>query len=691
MMFCAFITKANAQTSVTAKDTIQFDATNVVMEDDPNAGSYCFTLYSPDGQWKAQILYKSADGMYGTYHTEDFNLKGEGRYYNYVRNPKNDMVFYNFSEMEVSVADNTTETTIVANCLTSSGTRYLMTGHVPTIVPSVTVSSDMGYARFVRNDFFGTYVITAENDDFSLAYGIIAGHMDGTFYRADLLKPELFDKASGDSINVINATAVHVVNGERTDLALDIIGQSTDAQGHDVYTLYRLQMFNEPYEVTVTEEVNIDFRYNAVLQDLTQMYGCYQFAAANDDYAIALAVSPDAFKKGTLDDGKRTCNWTMDDIVIPYTNIVRLADETFEVIHDVKATAVAMEHIVTLSADITCADGTLYHVVMRVIDDEYAPEPVNTVEINFGKAVVVDYTRGLGTIGVGAAITGKYQLRLTLRATELEGEFHNEDIVNELTDIMIVKGNTYSFHDAWKTDVKALKLPNGRTALDVNMLATDTVLYHAVLYIEPLKSMEDTDINLNYQEGVDMVALQQGADGDYAEYNLQFQQLPADYNPMLPIKNGQVYSFYFAHRGPGIEGEYSYSDGTLADDEYHTFYEDGTEIRVAPVAGTLSIKAEQPVMLTIGDVRYGTYIYKVEYHFVGQNGAVYTGQGDNYLICIDEEGDLTEVDESDNLIDAISTAYAEHGYDVRKMLRDGKLVINTPRGSYNAQGARLTH
>lgn len=654
-----------------AAETITFTASSTTLEDNPNAGTYTFTLFSPDGQWKAQLFYHSTQGPCGTFTSstadgsdDAFDLSGTGRYYNFVRKPSDDMHFYAFTDIAATVTDETTAYRIIADCTASNGTRFHMEGTVPQLIPTTTVTSDLGYAYIVENAFYGTYAIEAENDDYALAYGIASTTLTGTFYRADLLRPELTDKRTGQTISVASATAVHTADGDATQLVIDIIS--------DDLTLYHLTMHNEPVDITITDEYSINMGVNCVLQDLRELYGCYQIGGQNSSFAIALAFKPEAF------DGKRT-EWTTDDFFMPYTTLLRLFDETKERIIDVRATGRYEDHLFTLRADITCLSGRLYHVVMGVADEEYMPEPDATVDINFGRVAVVDYSKGLGTIGIGAVQQGKYQLRFCLNTTELEGNFTTRDVVMDYTDIMVVGENTYRFHDAQVFKATAVKMPNGRTAIDVNLLATDNVLYHCQMYVDDLACLKEKDepYNLSNADGALMVALQQGADGDYAEYNLQYQLADAH----------EVFSFYFSHRGTGIAGEYAYSDGTLAADEQHTFIENGVEVRIAPVAGTLSITELEEVVLNVGGTRYSSYLYGNTFEFVGQNGVIYRGEGENFLICIDEEGSLVDI--TTPILDAIHDALASRGYAVRKQIgQDGRISIVAPKATYQVNGQR---
>lgn len=682
-----FGSTATADAQGTDAGLVSFTASKVIMEDDPNAGTYCFTFYSPDGMWKAQLYYHSADGMCGTFtsstadgSTDAFDLKGDGRYYNYVRNPQNDMVFYTFSDITLTVADEVTTYRVAADCKASNGVRYVMEGSVDALIPTSTVESDLGYAYIVENPFYETFTFTAENDDYRLAYGIASKQFAGTFYRADILMPELTDKHTGESIKVASATATHTAEGDTKHLAIDIVSED--------HVLYRFTMYNAPLDIDVTEEISVNLGLGCALQDLRDVYGCYQIGGQNSAFGVAIAFKPEALESGRKE-------WTMDDIFMPYTALLRFNDSsedleqaTRETIIDIHAVGNAEPHLFTVMADIMCMSGRLYHVAMGVADDEYMPEADEKVDINFGKVAVVDYSKGLGNISIGAVQQGKYQLRFTVRAAKLEGEFSTADVVSEYTDIMVVKENTYSFHDAQVFKAQAVKAADGNTYIDVNLLATDGVLYHCQMYIEDLKCMgEDQQVDVSFDSDALMLAVQEGADGDYAEYTLQYQLLPANYNPMLPISTGEVYSFYFAHRGATIAGDYSYSDGTLDTGENFLFYQRGTEIRVAPVAGTLSLKAADKVVIDFDGTSFTTNLYSAEFHVLGQNGVVYNGEGDNYLVVIDEEGNLTNITEG--IIDSVYSALAERGYTVRKTLQNGRMLLTTPSAAYSANGARI--
>lgn len=656
-----------------AKDTVSFTTDNVVMEDDPNHGEYCVSLYSADGQWKVQLYYW-ADHMFGTFGNDDFRLSGNGRYYNFARNPKNDMVFYSFTDMQVTVSDEKDHYLIDANCLTSSATRFLIKGMLPVKQAKDTLAYDLGYASVVTNNFFGTYAFKAETDEWQLEYGVVGNDITGTFYTADLLKPELHDKRTGQDISILSATATHVQRADTLWLTLDAL--STDLH------LYHLTMYNARRDVEIVGEEDIRIDRDVVLNDLTYAYGCFQLYGQNDDWAVAIAFAPDAVGNGQRE-------WTMADIFMPYTALVRLSDGQQLDIHDIHVSASGSDRSITFLAHITTTDGMLYHVTIPLYTDGYMPEPKETINIDFGDIAILDYTKGLGTVGLGGIVPDQYQLRLYLNAHDLTGDFTTADILPDLCDIMTVSGNTFSFHDAWKVNSHFETDQQGINHVTIDMMTLDSVLYHATMQIPQMQCMADHDYDLST---ADFVGILTGKEGDHAEYLLQLQVTDEEndaYNA-----DACYFTFYLAHEGEGLGSEYSYSAGTLATDEPHLFYEYGCEVRVAPEAGTLSIAPVETVTLSIFDQQYRANVYDLSFKFVGQNGVIYTGTTQQYLICIDaEEGDLVEIDEP--TLSSLRDVLSQQGYNTEKIYRNGEILILTPKNNqkneeilYSSDGIR---
>lgn len=664
-LFCLLPLNASAEESV-----VEFFSDNATMEDDPNAQSYNITIFSPDGQWKMQLNYKSAS-MYGTFTNDDFNLSGSGKYYNYARNPNNDMVFYSFTDMNVTVSEESTAIRVKANCLANNNTRFIVEAVIGVPQAEQTITDNLGYARIEQNMFYGTWAIYAENDNYKLSYGVVGNSVLGTFYRADILIPELYDKKSGKQINVLTATAEHTKSGENTNLHIDIIS--------DEKIQYSLSMFNGPYDIDITDEKSVEIS-DMVVQDLTSMYGCYQFGGINNDYGMAIAVKPEV-----LESGRRT--WTRDDLIMQYTTLVKMPEQKPIDIFDINVTMESDGKDVTLKADVTCMDHTLYHVTMTSKTGGTMPEPEETVNIEMGHVSMLDFTQGMGVVGVGASVTDKYQMRFYLNTHDLEGDFSTSDFVMDMCDMMVVDGSTFVFHDGKYVNANMEKQADGTTRITVDMYCVNNVLYHATMYIDPLKAVEGGKYSLNLSDGIDMISIQ-ATDGNYSEYQLQFQDIAnlydEDYNI---VGDGSVFSFYFGHEGPGISGEYGYSAGTLAEDEIHTIIENNCEVRIAPVAGTLTIEALEPVTVEVPDFgTANTYLYKVSFKFVGQNSAIYEAEGQNILVCIDEDYNLIDMSETTAIIEK---QLEEKGFRVRKVLKGGKIVIDTPTQQFDIQGRKV--
>lgn len=658
-----------------AEETVvEFVTDHTILEDDPNRGVYNITIYSLDGLWKIQLNYH-ANSMFGTFTNEDFQLDGTGKYYNYARNPNNDMVFYSFTDMNVSVTDEGTLYRVHANCLANNNTRFLVEATIAAPKPTSTVTDHLGYAHITTNSFYGTYVFKAENERFKLAYGIVSEELLGTFYRADILMPELTDKQTGKRIEVTSATAVHTQSADTMLLHIDLVSNDL--------VLYSLSMFNTPsYQVEITGEQDIAILSDVVLQDLSQMYGCYQFGGQNDEYGVAIAVTPEAFESGRTE-------WDADDIFLPYTTILRLCDNTTVDIFGAKAALCQEDNAWWLKADVTAMDGILYHVSMNLKGGSTPPVASDTVNIDFGAVAVLDYTKGIGTIGLGGIVPGKFQMRAYLNAYNLEGSFGNDNFLMEMCDVMVVneQQGTYVFHDA-KYVSASFEVIDGVTYVTIDMVGVDDVLYHATMHIDPMDCLHDMQVPIDFESEVMMVAFQEGVEADYAEYTLQLQDIEEVYDEDYNIVgDGYAVSFYFAHDGnASIAGEYGYSAGTLAEDECHTFFENGCEVRIAPVAGTLSIEAVEEVTVGFDSETIDTWLYSIKFQFLGQNGAIYSAEGNNFLLCLDNDGNWLEMDESATSI--FVSSLEQQGLKVRKALRNGKFIIERSDRSYSLQGCK---
>lgn len=638
-----------------AADTVRFTTHNVVLEDNPNAGRYNISLYSEDGEWKVQLNYHSAESMFGTFGNDDFDLSGSGKYYNYARNPKNDMVFYSFTDMAVTVSDEVSEYHISANCLASNNVRFLIEGSLAVSEPTDTVCSDLGYALRVDNAFYGTYTFSAENDAYRLAYGIVGSSPMGTFYTADILMPELYDKQRGEQIGVKSATAVHEQRADTLWLTLDVLSNDL--------ILYHMTMYNAKHEVPIVAEETIEIEGDIALQDLTEMYGCYQLSGQNREWGVGIAFVPDAFESGREE-------WGMEQIFMPYTTMIRLVDNYVVKIHDVNVCFEETDDQQIFHAEITSVDGILYHVTLKTAGPGYLGNPDEVVNLELGQVAMLDYTQS-GIIGLGAYAPMQCQIRLYLYSHQLQGNYYTDDALIDMCDVMLVRpaDGTFVFHDAKRVNTSFETDAEGVTHVTVDMLAVDNVLYHVTFDIPVLQCLSNCKYTL---DDAMMVALRE-TEGTDVSYMMQLQRLPEDVDDLEMIDEGEIFTFAFAPEGDGIGGEYGYSAGTLDDQAYHYIYEQGTEVRLAPVAGTLQITPLE--LVTIEDF-YHTSLYEIHFQFVAENGVIYEGTGHNYLLCIDVDGNFVEVDEPS--LSLINQRLSAHCFEVRKVLQHGRMMIVSP-------------
>lgn len=671
VLLFAFVVPMNMMAQDSDEKLIEFYSENAKMEDNPKQNNYNITIFSPDGQWKMQLNYDS-ESMFGTFGNKEFRMDTNGKNYNYVRNPKNDMVFYSFVDMDVTVTDEGTCYRVKTNCLTSNKMRFKVEAVIAAPQAKETRTDDLGFARIQPNSFYGTYAIYAENENYKLGYGIAGNELIGTFYRADLLMPELYDKKAGKDIKVLTASAIHKQEGEKTIMTIDVLSEDL--------ILYKLTMFNGPYEIEIKEEKNITFT-NVILQDLSDMYGCFQFGAANDDYQMSIAIKSEAFTSGKME-------WKKDDLLMQYTNLLITAEERFVDLFDANVKMEVQGKLVMLYADLTSMDGTLYHVTMRYEQGGYMPEPSETVNIDFGHVSMLDYSQGLGLVGFGAVKPGEYQMRFYMYAHDLEGDFVNDDFYMDACDMMVVTGNTYVFHDAKYMKAHAEK-EDGVTKLTVDMYGIDDVLYHGTMYIDNLKCMKeegDAVYPIDFESATTMIALQMGNEDNYAEYTMQLQNLEYDDDDMI-VGDGYLFSFYFGHEGNGVAGKYGLSEGTLAEDQIQMFYENGCEVRVGTVAATLELEALNAQTLYVYGQKVNTNLYNINFKILGQNGVIYSGEGENYLLCIDQEGEFIDITEDYET--AINEMLAPEGLKVRKVLKGGKIIVEKAGKEYDVQGRKV--
>lgn len=664
-----------AQATV-ANDTIEFTTTQVEAEPDYNAEEFVFTIYSNDGNWKIQLDYHAED-MYGTFrsdttggHRDEFRLAKGGRNYNYVRNPNNSMMFYSFDEIALTVTVQAGATIIELNALAGNGTRFIVHASIPATVIADTIHSDFGNVAIDKVSLGNYFLITAQNADYDMQLGIVADTLRGTFYVADILQPEISERATGQSIEMKDALIVATTSNDTIYLDANFISTS------DV--LYHFTMYNAYEAIVPTDTVRLDFGRSGTIEDHRNPYDCYQFVAYNDQYAVGIAIQSDVLDSLESD----YMEWEKKDFNMYYTRLVTLPDNTSLRINDITGNMHIVKGILEAHADIICTNHTLYQISMEIELPGYVPDAIDTVDIDFGDNVtLIDYTKGLGTVGVGAAKQGEYQMRLYVQSYVLSGTFTADDILLDASDITIINDTSITFYDAWTASAQMDSMSDGSTRIYVEMMAHDSIYYRMRMRMAPKKYLADTTLAISAASGTTMVTVYEGAQDNIKGYTLHF--INVDDN----TDEGYELAFFFIQEGwDGIKGSFSIDDDNLDASTYHSFYEDGAEIRVAPFVERINIDAEEKVTLIYNGKQYPSHFYSVDFKFVGHNGYLYQGEGRNYMVCIDHNYlpiVLTEQEVTDLL------EHPEVPLKVKKIYKNGQVVICTDDHQYDVSGRTI--
>ena len=93
-----------------------------------------------------------------------------------------------------------------------------------------------------------------------------------------------------------------------------------------------------------------------------------------------------------------------------------------------------------------------------------------------------------------------------------------------------------------------------------------------------------------------------------------------------------------------------------------------------------------PLALNISGKTYKTHYYEVSASVLAENGIIYHLEGTTFLLCVNAEtGEWVELTEN---MSALNDALMEHGFRVRKVLRDGRILIECADGTFDMQGVR---
>ncbi|MGN0235536.1 MAG: hypothetical protein ACI4BD_04370 [Paludibacteraceae bacterium] len=660
----------HAEDEIVAKDTITLNLPEVLTEPDPNQGLYTVTFKGTDhagSAWKVQLRY-TAESMCGEFTDSDFyNLDGtQGQgCYNYLRAQDNDMYFFPFGHVQATITQTSGEIRFEVNALyekfTNRWSRVLVHAVLPTPAPKDTVEMDMGIVSEIPNGFYQCTLLEAANTDYLLTFGVSGTeplHV-GTYYMADLIRPELVRLADNDTI-VAASAEMEVTN--REDGSLNLLLNMRSNQD----TLYCLSMQTGTLPITDTVEVEC---LRGQLFDQTEIYNMYQFYGESDRYTVALAVLP-----GVVTGAMQTI--PADSILTAYSAVVRLQDTATIRVAAAQAQIVesTLEGKKDLKAELKGTNGVQYNVTIP-LGYSLLPETRDTVFIDFGEGVGrIDYSRGLGLLGLVLVDDGDIDVHVAAyNNLRLSGTIYSDyfDYEGCYLTTYIAEGSTRF------TDIKLAQMTldsiGDTLHITLDAIAANDTLYHFTAYMPPKYALTGQDItyDISCDNGVNMIALT----GDSLIYTMQFQradQWTEDYEPLGDV---ELWTFRLAQDVKNaIAGVYSFSEGTLDAAQRFVLIEGGTEIYLSPVAGTLTITAQETAVVEWGSTTYRTHLYGVSAEVVAANGLTYHLSGDNYLLCLNAEtGEVVEL--SEGLAQAVANAWAAKGYRVRKILRDGEVLL----------------
>lgn len=629
-MLC-FVLNATAQTY-----DIEFTTTNVEPEHDPNNNNYVFFLYSEDGKWKVQLNYFS-ESMYGTFTTEDFHLNRPGSF-NYIRDPKSDWEFYSFKELNMTVSDLPTETHIEAFCKTSNNKSVHVVGSIAKIDIDDIEEVNLGRATTTWNDFFQVTYIKAQNETYDLTFGITGKFREGTFYVADLIRPE-FIKLPNDTIWARDAVMdVTAVDGEGNyDILLKLIAQDEAKQ-------YNIAMTYSAQSMEATDTLNLTLSHNTKINDLSGSFGLYQFYGEDSEYQVGLAV-----QAAVIDESKLV--FGVDDVSLSYSGILCPSDNKQIRILDASGAIIPGEEANTVMADLLGDDNILYRCKFIFPKGEGSERPQpgpNDIIVDFGnKVVVMDYTES--NLATGdynlrmMAAAGDYNLSLAVRDHQFLGSYGTEDIDLDGSYIVYIdhERQTNVISDITAGNVYAEKVA-GETHISMN-LSTRSNTYFMTVVLADKPSLNDSveyQIDLNASDASQFLAVIDGYEGLPSGTLLQLASGLNDEGDLAADK-AFVFNLYpYKKDGAGkfsVEGTYGFSDGTMSDAFAQYVTDGGTEVRFLPVAGTLTITRGEAVTIDLFGEDYTTYQYDFSLRMLGNNGVIYNGTGSNHLIFLDED------------------------------------------------------
>lgn len=667
---------------IVAVDTIQFVADRVEAEPDPNHGEYVFAMWGSalDEEWKLQIDYY-ADSEFGTFGDDDFRLTSGGGSYNYLRKAKNDMWMRQFKHLDVTVENVAGATRIWLNGLIQDygqWRRVLVEAELAAPAPTDTVEIDLGVVRQVPNSFMGYSILEARNEEYSLEFGITgtAELEVRTYYAVELLKPVLV-RLPADTIAAASAQLVVTETAKEDVLSVNLDLLSVDN------VLYRIGMQTSDV-VEICDTVRVDC-YSALLRDLSDTYGIYQFYGEAEEYNVALSVT-----KATIE--QNVTQIPGDSIVMAFTTVASKSDERTVRICQASAEVMldaAGEQVSEVLAELVSTEGVLYRVTFPFEGGDL-PSANDTTYVDCGADGVgrVDYSLEQGWVGLVFA-HDEADVHVALMAENgLEGNFGSDCF-----DYSQCYVTTYSEGDEVIrfADVElaqmSIRNDDGERHFELDVITVGNHLYHFTASMPQKKALSGESVNYQIDEvSAQMVALisdmsETGEEHLHA-YHMQIQRSDDKDECGELLGDVEIWNFGFEQsQVDGVHGLYDYEpaagDVSVALDlgMTHFVQEGKTEILLAPVSGNLSLEVQERIELELEDGGcYRAFVYQVRAEILARNGITYEVEGATYLMCADAEtGALVEL--SEEAWSRLREVLAERGVQVRKVWRDGVMMV----------------
>lgn len=678
---------------IVAVDTLYINDPEITPELYPNDGEYVLGFVGPDTkgvEWKSQVTYLG-DSFYGTFSDEDIKWGEGSACHNFIRQKNNSDKFYAYKHVDLSVADNAGATIIDVNALYNNfgqWHRVLIHAVIPAPATADTVRSDLGVVSLVPSPFEQYMIMEAANDSLSLAFGIqgSASLKAGTYYQTDLLMPELV-RLPEDSVRPVGAeliVAESVVPGQ-FDLEL------TMRSDEDI--VYVLSMHTGAPDVRDTIYVSC---LSGNVIDNTQMFNIYQLVGTSATHTVALAVVPSVIEKNME-------VFPPDSIVLAYTQVADNAAETVTRVAAAQAyletpdPAKPREHV--LHAELIGTNGTRY-IVTIPYGFSYLPEAKDTITFDCGEKVGrIFYTEGMGYIGVLLYDDNVHVQIVGYNGYNMRGTIYSDDIVYDANVASYVAEYTPTstiFHDLKAAEMR-LDSVGDTLHIAIDAITLGDTLYRFTAWMAPKRVLTGPEVtySVDYDDEVSMPALRTASSEEGSDiYRVAFQRADEwieDEGELIPVGDTELLNFYIWQTDwDGISGTFGYSDGTIDASRYLEIHEGGVEFYLAPVAGTLSIVALQPETVDLGGKMYKTHWYQVQAEVLAENGVIYHLSGQNVVVCMDPEtGEYVELTESET--SALHDILSEQGYKVRKVLRDGRVLIEDVDRTYDLGGQLVDH